>query len=49
MFYLTIVCFFFHIQREQKWLDEQQQILESLNVLQNELKQQVVTFSESRY
>ncbi|XP_055410441.1 centromere protein K isoform X1 [Bubalus kerabau] len=36
------------LEREQKWLDEQQQILESLNVLQNELKQQVVTFSESR-
>uniref|UniRef100_A0A8C2RE50 Centromere protein K n=1 Tax=Capra hircus TaxID=9925 RepID=A0A8C2RE50_CAPHI len=36
------------LEREQKWLDEQQQILESLNVIQNELKQQVVTFSESR-
>ncbi|XP_007176094.1 centromere protein K isoform X1 [Balaenoptera acutorostrata] len=36
------------LEREQKWLDEQQQILESLNVLHNDLKQQVVTFSESR-
>ena len=36
------------LESEQKWLDEQQQILESLNVLQNELKQQVVTSSESR-
>ncbi|XP_058419976.1 centromere protein K isoform X6 [Diceros bicornis minor] len=34
--------------REQQWLEEQQQILESLNVLHNELKEQVVTFSESR-
>ncbi|XP_022265771.1 centromere protein K [Canis lupus baileyi] len=36
------------LEREQQWLDEQQQILESLNVLHNKLKQQVVTFSESR-
>uniref|UniRef100_A0A8D2C1V4 Centromere protein K n=1 Tax=Sus scrofa TaxID=9823 RepID=A0A8D2C1V4_PIG len=36
------------LEREQKWLDEQQQILESLNVVHSELKQQVVTFSESR-
>ncbi|XP_027979688.1 centromere protein K isoform X2 [Eumetopias jubatus] len=36
------------LEREQQWLDEQQQILESLNVLHNELKHQVVTFSESR-
>ncbi|KAM6157049.1 centromere protein K isoform 2-T2 [Erethizon dorsatum] len=36
------------LEREQQWLDEQQQIMKSLNVLQNELKNQVVTFSESR-
>ncbi|XP_062068101.1 centromere protein K isoform X2 [Lepus europaeus] len=36
------------LQREQQWLDEQQQIMESLNVLHSELKNQVVTFSESR-
>ncbi|KAI5771685.1 unnamed protein product [Gulo gulo] len=36
------------LEREQQWFDEQQQILESLNVLHNELKHQVVTFSESR-
>ncbi|XP_073933505.1 centromere protein K isoform X3 [Castor canadensis] len=36
------------LSREQQWLDEQQQILESLNVLHSELKNQVVTFSESR-
>ncbi|EFB17353.1 hypothetical protein PANDA_007963, partial [Ailuropoda melanoleuca] len=36
------------LEREQRWLDEQQQILESLNVLHNELKHQIVTFSESR-
>ncbi|XP_072814696.1 centromere protein K isoform X2 [Vicugna pacos] len=36
------------LEREQKWLDEQQQILESLSVLHNELKHPVVTFSESR-
>ncbi|KAG8516169.1 Centromere protein K [Galemys pyrenaicus] len=37
------------LDREQQWLNEQQQILESLNVLYNDLKQEVVTFSESRY
>ncbi|XP_051709679.1 centromere protein K isoform X3 [Oryctolagus cuniculus] len=36
------------LKREQQWLDEQQQIMESLNVLHSELKNQVVTFSESR-
>ncbi|XP_006982810.1 centromere protein K [Peromyscus maniculatus bairdii] len=36
------------LEREQRWLDEQQQILESLNVLHSDLKNQVVTFSESR-
>lgn len=36
------------LEREQQWLDEQQQILESLNVLHSDLKNQVVTFSESR-
>ncbi|KAF3828676.1 hypothetical protein GH733_004582 [Mirounga leonina] len=36
------------LEREQQWLDEQQQILQSLNVLHSELKHQVVTFSESR-
>ncbi|XP_008047969.1 centromere protein K [Carlito syrichta] len=36
------------LEREQQWLGEQQQIMESLNVLHNELKNQVVTFSKSR-
>ncbi|XP_055457893.1 centromere protein K [Psammomys obesus] len=36
------------LEREQQWLDEQQQILETLNVLHSDLKNQVVTFSESR-
>ncbi|XP_004623265.1 centromere protein K [Octodon degus] len=36
------------LEREQQWLDEQQQIMKSLNVLHDELKNQVVTFSESR-
>ncbi|XP_017393321.1 centromere protein K [Cebus imitator] len=36
------------LEREQRWLDEQQQIMESLNVLHNELKNKVETFSESR-
>ncbi|XP_042796187.1 centromere protein K isoform X1 [Panthera tigris] len=36
------------LEREQQWLEEQQQILESLNVLHSELKNQVVTISESR-
>ncbi|XP_049624776.1 centromere protein K isoform X1 [Suncus etruscus] len=36
------------LEREQQYLHEQQQILESLNLLHNELKQKVVTFSESR-
>nr|XP_051685867.1 centromere protein K-like [Oryctolagus cuniculus] len=36
------------LKREQQWLEEQQQIMESLNVLHSELKNQVVTFSESR-
>ncbi|XP_063114327.1 centromere protein K isoform X2 [Cavia porcellus] len=36
------------LEREQQWLDEQQQIMKSLNVLHNELKNEVVTFSESR-
>ncbi|XP_021528875.1 centromere protein K isoform X4 [Aotus nancymaae] len=36
------------LEREQRWLDEQQQIMESLNVLHNELKNEVETFSESR-
>ncbi|XP_037658076.1 centromere protein K isoform X2 [Choloepus didactylus] len=36
------------LEREQQWLDEQKQILESLNVLHNELKNQVEPFSESR-
>ncbi|XP_027624857.1 centromere protein K isoform X2 [Tupaia chinensis] len=36
------------LEREQQWLDEQQQIMDSLNVLHSELKNQVVTFSESR-
>ncbi|NP_001296234.1 centromere protein K [Equus caballus] len=36
------------LEREQQWLKEQQQLLESLNVLHKELKQQVVTVSESR-
>ncbi|XP_023585370.1 centromere protein K isoform X2 [Trichechus manatus latirostris] len=36
------------LEREQQWLDEQEQILESLNTVYNELKNQVVPFSESR-
>lgn len=36
------------LEREQQWLCEQQQILESLTLLHNELTQQVMTFSESR-
>ncbi|XP_054540310.1 centromere protein K isoform X9 [Pan troglodytes] len=36
------------LEREQRWLDEQQQIMESLNVLHSELKNKVETFSESR-
>ncbi|GAB5566911.1 centromere protein K isoform X1 [Prionailurus iriomotensis] len=36
------------LEREQQWLEEQQQILESLNVVHSELKNQVVTISESR-
>uniref|UniRef100_H0X3F0 Centromere protein K n=1 Tax=Otolemur garnettii TaxID=30611 RepID=H0X3F0_OTOGA len=36
------------LEREQQWLDEQQQIMESLNVLHSELKNEVVPFSESR-
>ncbi|XP_062943588.1 centromere protein K [Cynocephalus volans] len=36
------------LEREQQWLDEQRQIMDSLNVLHNELKNQVVTLSESR-
>ncbi|XP_012639538.1 centromere protein K isoform X1 [Microcebus murinus] len=37
-----------NLEREQQWLDEQQQIMESLNVLYNELKNKVMPFSESR-
>ncbi|XP_051028493.1 centromere protein K [Acomys russatus] len=36
------------LEREQQWLDEQQQILETLNALHSDLKNQVVPFSESR-
>lgn len=36
------------LEREQLWLDEQQQVLESLMVLHSELKDQIVTVSESR-
>lgn len=36
------------LEREQRWLDEQQQILESLIVVHSELKHQIVTVSESR-
>ncbi|XP_006869172.1 PREDICTED: centromere protein K [Chrysochloris asiatica] len=36
------------LEREQQWLDEQEQILGSLNTLHNELKNQIVPFSESR-
>ncbi|KAG3266604.1 centromere protein K isoform X1 [Ictidomys tridecemlineatus] len=36
------------LEREQQWLDEQQQIMESLNTLYSELKNQFVTFSETR-
>ncbi|XP_028639930.1 centromere protein K isoform X1 [Grammomys surdaster] len=36
------------LEREQQWLDEQQQILQTLNVLHSDLKNQVVTFTESR-
>lgn len=36
------------LEREQQWLDEQQHILESLNVLHSELKHHTVTVSESR-
>lgn len=36
------------LEREQQWLDEQQQILESLNVLHSDLKNHTVTFSASR-
>ncbi|KAL6088109.1 hypothetical protein STEG23_018033 [Scotinomys teguina] len=36
------------LEREQQWLDEQQQILESLNVMHSDLQNQAVTFSESR-
>ncbi|XP_004862931.1 centromere protein K isoform X1 [Heterocephalus glaber] len=36
------------LEREQQWLDEQQEIMKSLNVIYSELKKQVVTFSESR-
>uniref|UniRef100_A0A2K6GP01 Centromere protein K n=1 Tax=Propithecus coquereli TaxID=379532 RepID=A0A2K6GP01_PROCO len=37
------------LEREQQWLDEQQQIMESLNVLHDELKNKIMPFSESRY
>ncbi|XP_069845011.1 centromere protein K-like [Dipodomys merriami] len=33
---------------EQQWLDEQQQIMESFNEFHSGLKNQIVTFSESR-
>ncbi|KAM7148409.1 centromere protein K isoform 2-T2 [Molossus nigricans] len=36
------------LEREQQWLDEQQKIFGSLIVLHDELKQQIVTVSESR-
>ncbi|XP_075397201.1 centromere protein K [Tenrec ecaudatus] len=36
------------LEREQQWLDEQEQIMGSLNTLQSELKDQVVPYSESR-
>lgn len=36
------------LEREQQWLSEQQQIMESLTVLHSEMKEQIVTFSESR-
>ncbi|XP_032754837.1 centromere protein K [Rattus rattus] len=36
------------LAREQQWLDEQQQILETLNVLHSDLKNRDVTFTESR-
>uniref|UniRef100_A0A8C6QI87 Centromere protein K n=2 Tax=Nannospalax galili TaxID=1026970 RepID=A0A8C6QI87_NANGA len=36
------------LEREQQWLHEQQQIMETLQELHSELKNQVVTFSESR-
>ncbi|XP_007523541.2 centromere protein K isoform X2 [Erinaceus europaeus] len=36
------------LEREQQWLREQQQIMESLNALHNKMKEQIVTFSESR-
>ncbi|XP_007951046.1 centromere protein K [Orycteropus afer afer] len=36
------------LEREQQWLNEQEQVLESLNTLYSELKNQVVPFSESR-
>ncbi|KAM5260458.1 centromere protein K isoform 2-T4 [Hipposideros larvatus] len=36
------------LEREQQWLNEQQQILESLNVLHSELEHHTVTVSESR-
>ncbi|XP_055968577.1 centromere protein K [Sorex fumeus] len=35
------------LEREQQWLHEQQQIMESLNLLHSELTQQVVPLSES--
>nr|XP_044994875.1 centromere protein K isoform X3 [Jaculus jaculus] len=36
------------LEREQQWLNEQEQIMESLNLLHGELKNQVGTCSESR-
>ncbi|XP_052015996.1 centromere protein K isoform X2 [Apodemus sylvaticus] len=36
------------LEREQQWLDEQQQILETLKALHSDLKSQVITFTESR-
>ncbi|XP_076973426.1 centromere protein K isoform X2 [Tamandua tetradactyla] len=36
------------LEREQQWLDEQKQIMESLNIVHNELKNQVEPFSEAR-
>ncbi|KAM6224882.1 centromere protein K [Rhynchocyon petersi] len=36
------------LEREQQWLDEQEQIMKSLNGVHSELKKQILQFSESR-
>ncbi|XP_019373335.1 PREDICTED: centromere protein K isoform X1 [Gavialis gangeticus] len=36
------------LKREQQWLEEQQQLVEALSVIEEEMKNQVVQFSEKR-